>query len=559
VWLIRRLEVMARVASDWPGSRIAQVIAAGTARKLAGTLERGVDGATVVWFPDRPAFVARFLLDCAAGRAAGRWEYGEFEDDGWAPSPAIRAVLEREPSTALDALARLPEHDIRTVVERLGPADADAALAALAIAMTSNAADPAPFVVAALGRLLQRSALPAEPRAAALALFIEVARQRASTPPTRTDKRAREAARLWAFIRAAPAGEAAKLGTAMASGPGSQVGLGVLGAVPELVAWPEVPRDEAVQVLMRARSGEPERSGQQRESMLATDLGGMFLILPLLEGFAWRSITSGWPDLGGVGPAAVAQFLAVVGALGAHRNSAAVLDPVLRRALGIPFDVAAPAFSAWSREIEPDAVRWSTKAFMGGLFRDGKVSGAVTIAPMEDGVVAVDGARGIWLGAAPAAPASVRELVECIDDALGRAVAVTGSDAWIEACLQPGRAKPDPINERLLFRLGRQARYATLGEPFDLASPVREAFMLASQTLARELASRLPGFSRSTLPYLSDNVLSFEATVDFEPTRHVVRVGDPPLHLLLSLAGLNRSRFHLETTGDREWVLTQEH
>ncbi len=88
-----------------------------------------------------------------------------------------------------------------------------------------------------------------------------------------------------------------------------------------------------------------------------------------------------------------------------------------------------------------------------------------------------------------------------------------------------------------------------------------EPMELAARTLLAELAVRLPGMAGSTPEYLRRNLLDLAATVRVEPDRFVVELTDPPLHLLLSLTGMNRRRFRLETTGDtgdtggRVWVL----
>ena len=290
----------------------------------------------------------------------------------------------------------------------------------------------------------------------------------------------------------------------------------------------------------------------------------MFLLLPLLDEFSWRATTAGWPPLahrdGPVDAVRLAQYLSVIGVLGADRNASAPLDLVLRLALGVPAGVDAAAISEWSSDIAPDAIVAAQRAFISGLQRLGKVSGNVTIAPLRDGVVAVDNERGIWLGTAPAAPSSIAALLASISAAMGTPVVARGTEAWIEACIDASEARaPEPIDPHLLARLAEQVRHATVGMPFDLAPPVRDVLLLAAQAVGRELAWRLPGFARSTLPYLAANFLAFEATVAVEPERYVVAVGDPPLHLVLSLTGMNRRRFVLPATGAREWLLTQAH
>ena len=202
VWLIRRLDVNATVAASWSPRRAAGALAAGAARVLARTLEGGADGESVIWFPDRAAFLARFLLDLGEDRAHGRWEYGEFDDlIGHSPSAAIGAVVAREPEAALGALIGLTPPDLRRVLGRLVERDADAVLGALARANGPAGTDPARLVVDALGRLLDTSTLPAEPRAAALAVFLDVARHERTAPPAGTEVRARDVAALVDCLR----------------------------------------------------------------------------------------------------------------------------------------------------------------------------------------------------------------------------------------------------------------------------------------------------------------------------------------------------------------------
>ena len=79
---------------------------------------------------------------------------------------------------------------------------------------------------------------------------------------------------------------------------------------------------------------------------------------------------------------------------------------------------------------------------------------------------------------------------------------------------------------------------------FDLTLSV------AAQRVMRQFAWRLPGFSRSSLPYLNTNFLDFRATLESEPDRHVVRVGTPPLNIILAITGLQRGSFTLSWLED---------
>ncbi|MET1001901.1 MAG: hypothetical protein ABWZ15_08835 [Acidimicrobiia bacterium] len=556
VWRIRRLDVRTAIAPAWSEREIARAVAVAVVHALTRTIAIGADGEQAVWFPDRASFLARYLVDCANERARERWEYDEF-GAGDGPSAMLRAIV-AEPEDALVAFVRATRADRQALIAALYGSDAAGVLAAFTNLESAGTGDPAGLVVSALGRLLERGALPADAGQAALALFVEVATA-GGRPAAGTAARGREIAELAAVLRDA----SAEIARAVGAGDWSTVGAAEIARLAPFVAWPAAPRAEAVELFTRVDGGAPELAGQQPEQY-ATHLGGMFLLLPLLDEFAWRAATAGWPPLphpdGPVDAVRLAQYLAVIGLLGADRNASAPLDVVLRLALGIPARVDAAAISAWSNDVTPDAIVAAHRAFVAGLQRLGKVSGEVTIAPMRDGVVAVDNERGIWLGTAPAAPSSIAALHSSLTTSLGTRFAAAGTEAWIEACIDTaGEPVREPIDAHLLTRLADQARHATLGAPFDLTPPVRDFLLLVAQAIGRELAWRLPGFARSTLPYLAANFLAFDATVEVEQDRYVVAVGDPPLHLVLSLTGMNRRRFVLPATGTREWLLTQAH
>jgi hypothetical protein len=80
---------------------------------------------------------------------------------------------------------------------------------------------------------------------------------------------------------------------------------------------------------------------------------------------------------------------------------------------------------------------------------------------------------------------------------------------------------------------------------FDLAMSI------AAQRVMRQLSWRLPGFSQSSLPYLYANFLDFRAGVEAEPDRYVVRVGTPPLNIILAITGLQRTSFNLSWLEDQ--------
>ena len=98
VWFIRRLDVDVAVDASWETGRMAQAWSQPVARELLRSVNGGDDGANVLRFANRAAYVAQFLLDLAAGRAWGKWYYIEFESLSSLPTNlAVTEALIREP------------------------------------------------------------------------------------------------------------------------------------------------------------------------------------------------------------------------------------------------------------------------------------------------------------------------------------------------------------------------------------------------------------------------------------------------------------------------------
>ena len=266
----------------------------------------------------------------------------------------------------------------------------------------------------------------------------------------------------------------------------------------------------------------------------------MFLLLPLLDEFAAGG-DCGWPplphpDAGRRRPTSSTSPSSGCLALPAMRSRRSTC--VLRSLASRPVDAA--AISAWSNDVTPDGSSRFT-AVAAGLQPLGKVFGGV-IAPMSDGVVAVDNERGIWLGSAPSAVVD-RRAARVADDLAGHPGRGRGDRAWIEALSTPREPVPRTI-DAICSRTCRPSAPArssarrSISRRHRALPPPRRA---SHRARARVAAS---GFPRSTLPYLAANFLAFHATV------HTSRIGtssraNPPLHLVLSLTGMNRRRFVL--------------
>jgi hypothetical protein len=109
-----------------------------------------------------------------------------------------------------------------------------------------------------------------------------------------------------------------------------------------------------------------------------------------------------------------------------------------------------------------------------------------------------------------------------------------------------------------LDKLPADLSYLSLPQSFGLRRAFDLALSVAAQGVMRAFAWRLPGFAGSDLPYLSSNFLDFAGNVEEEPARRVVRVGRPPLHLVLNITGMTRRSYGLSWLDERPLALFQE-
>ena len=87
----------------WHGYGVARIATA-----VVTAIERGPDGESILYFPDRAAYLAYFLGELAGGRAWGRWSLAEFEPlRSLPPGTAAVEALARQPAWAEATLLHL--------------------------------------------------------------------------------------------------------------------------------------------------------------------------------------------------------------------------------------------------------------------------------------------------------------------------------------------------------------------------------------------------------------------------------------------------------------------
>lgn len=526
VWLIRTLRVRAVANADWSQSQIASAIGRQVSKALQKTLDAGPDGEEVLWFPSRSAYLGRFLADCAEGRAFGRWQYREFEKWSGLPlSAALREAIVAEHNVACEALANVLPGELGLILRQLTPGDSDKVFAAIAHTSGSEAGSLL-AILAAFRSLFSSGSLPSDRRDLALSLFLETLRN-----GTRPDSGiVRDIAALVATIQRLRPGPSRQFAALLVDGDFRglvrEFGPSVFNDLASLASWRSEERRLAVQAVADEFSGKAKAAPERIESRL----GGTLLLLPLLGEFPWQA--DGWPDLEETPAANLLRFLTTLVALGQSKNQAAFGDGLLRLACGIPTQLDAARLSDWAEYVPKSAIQRFRQQWLTSLHQRGAVRGQSFLfgrAPRRH--VAIDESRGIWTFA----EASRKRLSERCQE-------------WL-----PEGA----FDEADETDMGAEWRYATLDPRFEFPKPLEAMLRLNAQALVREFAWRLPGFSRSSLPYLYENFLGFSVTVEIEPERYLARVDNPPLHFILSMNGMNRWSFFLPETGDRPWVITQ--
>ncbi|MDQ4054036.1 MAG: hypothetical protein M3237_15225 [Actinomycetota bacterium] len=453
-WVVRRLDVSSAVATSWGPGQVATAVANSVAAGLVRTVDRGTKFGSVLWFPDRAAFLGRFVVDAAERDVSDRWEYARFAGVLGRPG---RLLVELARTDAADLLAGLTDLGSAELERVVAAADPGSVVDLLRILSGGGFDEGRPaLVLGATRELMHTGRLTGGPQAALL-IALTAARAHGADALAALAGPALDVAGVLGMIDGlGPRARGVVAALAAARWAEALAEVGADEVLP-LVQWPDHDRRELCRLLVPDPA--PAEAGPDVEW---TAFGGMFLLIPLLgELWDWPTATAGWPACGGVPAERVAKLLVLTAALGRGRTSAPVTDPVLRLALGIPAELSSADVESWLADLVPE------HAFE------------------------VDGPEDDCLRLAP------------------------------------------PLSS-----------YAAAG-----------LFTRLAGVVVRDLGAHLPGMAAASPSYLWANVLDFEAEVRIAPASVVVELGDPPLHVLLSLTGMNRGHFACED-GERAWILT---
>jgi hypothetical protein len=128
LWRIRKLNLdLAFPTGDGTDDRIVLETGVRFAETVARVISGGEIADQVLFFPNRAAFVAQFLLDLAAGRAWSKWYYVEFESlSSLTTHLAVTEALIREPGLCPRCIASLAASGkLEEVIQVLTEQDAE--------------------------------------------------------------------------------------------------------------------------------------------------------------------------------------------------------------------------------------------------------------------------------------------------------------------------------------------------------------------------------------------------------------------------------------------------
>lgn len=582
VWLIRRLEVELDVNAGLGEELVTRTWAAQIARSAAVSVQAGSDGENVMGFSSRAAYLARFLADLAEGRAWGKWYYEGFEGLRQLPvSAALRTAVCEQPTTGQEALRLLQKFELDHLLRALNAQDARRVLDSFA--GTDAASDDFPCFQAVWSIWPFHAG---EDWSKALRLYVDASRENVGGPPLKAAALAllclaRQVANCkTSLLTVINNGDIAALYESVGASDAEVL-------APLLRCPPEWVRKVGEQLLVQytgSVAAETDASPGPRHTIF----GGLFWLLPHVDELPLEEATHGWPDAEKVSAVALVRFLLLIKSCGQPRASHVLHDSLLRDLLGIPPTFSLDALADWQKAVSASQIRVFLKTLQTWHAERGAIRGEALILALaassasgqRRGSVAIliDTARGVWLSAVGYSARSPKRLIGSLERCLSVDTLENAALLCDPALLESLRAAfpdrqvlshdaisklvgdDDAVAEILnrLDKLPDDLDYLAFPKSWKLAPAFDRALSVGAQGLLRGFAWRLPGFARSNPPYLYSNFLDFPASLEEEEGRRVVRLGRPPLHLILNMTGMVRGEYRLSWLDERPFALFPE-
>jgi hypothetical protein len=535
IWIIRQLHIEAAVNVVGEPEQITRTLTTQIVKNLAATFQ-DENSDNVRHFPSRAAYLASFLADLAFGTAKSQWYYQSLAGLNALPlSAALRTALCDDSRTGKAALRLLSAAELRRIVQSLSVQDARQVLEQ--IAAEGPVADQS---------LCHQSVVEAATAKAAALSDLSNEWQRA----------------LYLFIAAIDDAKASD-GVSL--------------------------RDAALKVA-RYKNGWPKAgAGSDASSQVYrrnTVFGEVFFILPELDQLPLLEATRDWPHADEAAAISLVRFLVLLKCCGSESSERAFYDPLVRDLLLIPLALSVEVFRTWQARLKPQHLEsfltalWKWQVARSAIQAKEQLLTVVTQRTASRLLVLIDAARGLWLWTDRDRSREPQKIIASLRAALRLLTEAEGAlysdpalvSLWREnfpqlnvvdlsdSVIDAGAAEKHGIDAIIarLDKLHDDWEFLRLPARLKIARPLDRILSIAAQHVLRGIAWRLPGFAASNLPYLARNFLEFGARVEEEPVRRVVRVGRPPLHLVLNMTGMTRQSYRLSWLDERPFELFQQ-
>jgi len=554
IWIIQQLDVHTCLNAAAEPEQISRQFAAQLARHLSKALQDG-DHNNVRHFGNRADYLASFLSDLASGAAWNQWYYESFTGLKSLPAPAaLRTAICNDLATGKTALGLLPSVELQQVLNQLTSQDARRILDRFA---EDDTAVEEALCRDAVARAMSQNLLVltklADESRRALYLFIVATRETIEARGAPLLAAVLAAAKLTDHLSGESAGERQKLIAAYA-------------------------RKEA-----SSATNSAARIGTE---LRTTAFGEIFLLLPRLDEMPLSEATREWPDSNGVAAVSLARWLVLLKCSGREQSVRAFYDPLLRDLLSIPSTVSPETLRQWQARLTPRHLEGFLAALIEWQSSHGAIEGkeqllvSATAPGTPSELVLIDAARGLCLRIDRHLTSKPQKIIQSLGASLDMLLAHEGvlySDPSLVPALREYFPELHVINladraiasaetetrgiDAIVARMDKlqdDLEFLRLPAHLRIARPLGRALSIAAQQLLREFAWRLPGFAGSNLPYLARNFLAFAASIEEDDTRRIVRIGRPPLHLILNMTGMTRQTYRLSWLDERPLTLFQQ-
>ncbi len=533
VWLIRSLTLNVDLNLDASEDRLAEIWARQAAVSVAMVLQDNAKADQVLHFASSAAHLAHFLRDLADGSAWDKWYYRKFDGLRSLPlSAALRTAVCREPLIGLEALQQISDSAARRVFSVLTEHDAKWILNEIA----GGDLPERQFSFEQINpQSVFRPVLDGENRAA-LHLYLRLSRQHPETAGAQLKTL------VIALVCLTRCLQQPSLISALADGDAVALLQMLVPADAErLLPLLESPREWLESLAQSAEL--PTASSVAAHETRHTAAGGVFLLLLLLDAMPIAEATQHWPKLLGCAPASLVRWIILMKCFGTAGAGQVFHDPLVRDLLGLAPQIDASSLKDWQRSLtrkqlldfQSQIARWQ----FGNAIETQHSISALVAGRKPQSLLCCDRSRISLLLALPNSPSSRKLLLET----LSAWPAVADSADTPES--DENQLAGSPLADADLQSLLRDLDFLRLPVAFSGSHRSELTFSVAARALLRNFSGRLMGFSQSGLEYLFSNFLDFHASVQTESDQSTVRVGQPPLHVVLSLAGMNRQSYSL--------------